>query len=177
MSKYVKGLLQAEFENRIANEGIENFLVIKTKGISGVDNNLMRGELLKKGIRLLVTRNSLFRKALVNREMDGAVDLFCGPCTVAYGGESIVDAAKEIVEWGKKVPQIEFLGAFLDGSALDGKAAEDIAKMPNKAELLGQLVTLIQSPAATVAGAIKGPASKIAGCIETIASGEDKEAA
>ena len=30
-------------------------------------------ELLKKGIRLLVTRNSLFRKALVNREMDGAV--------------------------------------------------------------------------------------------------------
>ena len=83
MSKYVKGLLQVEMQQRIADEDIRNFLIVNTKGIAGVDNNVMRGEMLEKGIRLLVTRNSLFKKALRSQSMEGAVDLFEGPCTVA----------------------------------------------------------------------------------------------
>ena len=165
MSKYVKGLLQEEYAKKF--ESVEDFLVVSTMGIDGNENNRMRGELGEKGIKLSVVQNSLMRRALTGIGSAAAASLFlAGPCAVAYGGESIVDVAKEFADWSKKVKGLSFRGAFVDGEAFDSEGAKALAKMPTRSELQGAVVMLAQSPGRRVAGAVAAPGGIIAGCIK-----------
>jgi ribosomal protein L10 len=88
-----------------------------------------------------------------------------------------VEIAKEIDEWKKKVPVIEFKGAFVDGVILDTKAAASLSKWPTRGELQSQIVSLMKSPGARAASAIMSPAIAVAGCIKALIEKREKEAA
>jgi large subunit ribosomal protein L10 len=176
MSKYVKQLVQTQLEKKIREEKIRDFLVVSTKGVGGIQNNVMRGALKEKGIRVFVVKNSLFTRALRDQKMEGASQLFSGPCAVVYGGDSIVDVAKELLTWTKKLKAMEIKGAFVDGSLFDGKGAVELSRMPTRAELQGRVVSCVLSPGARVAGAVVGPAGRIAGCLKSIIEKAEKEA-
>lgn len=167
MSKFVKELLQSQTKDIF--QDVNEFVVINTDGVDGNSNNQMRGELSDKGIKLRVVRNSLMRKSLKEMGMEEANGLFAaGPCTVAFGGDSVVDVAKEIVGWAKKLKTIEMKGAYVDGTLVEGEGVVDLSKMPNRAELQSQVVQIALTPGSNVASAITSPASNIAGCLKTI---------
>ena len=167
MSYLVKNLVQNEYE-KIFND-ISEFVVVDLTGVSGVDNNILRGELKKKGIHMTVVKNSLMCLALQKLGMDAACGVFAaGPCTVAYGGDSVVDVAKEVVDWAKKIKAITPKGAYVDGMLMTGDGVKELSKMPTRVELQGQVVQLALTPGANVAGALLGPGGVIAGCIESV---------
>ncbi len=174
MSKYVKQLVQAQFGKKLTDQDVRDFMVISTMGVGGVDNNVMRGALKEKGIRVLVVKNSLFARVLRDQKMESAASLFSGPCAVVYGGDSIVDVAKEMQTWIKKVPAIQIKGAFVDGALFDGKGAQTLSTMPTRAELQAKVVSCVLSPGARIAGALKGPAGVIAACVKTIIENAEK---
>jgi large subunit ribosomal protein L10 len=166
MSKQIKQLITNELQSKF--KGVSEFIVVDITGIDGIANNQLREKFLSKKIKLTMVRNAMMRQAMKALNMPAAMDLFStGSCTVAVGGASIVDLAKEIDSIAKEVP-IKFKGAYLEGTSLDAAAAKNLVNMKTRAELQGDIVMLANAPARRLASQIAAPASKIAGCIKTI---------
>lgn len=167
MSRYIKNMLAKELEGKFAS--VKEFLVVDMTGIDGITNNQLRGKLSQKGIKLTMVRNAMMRQAAASMGMTAAAGLFAtGCCTIAYGADNAVDLAKELKATAGKT-EIKFRGAYLDGIALDAKAAANLVNMKSRVELQGDIIMLANSPARRLAGAIASPAGRIAGCIKTIA--------
>ena len=175
MSKTVKAMIEKELKSRFA--GVNECLVVSIRGLKGEDNNELRGDLLKQRISMNVVKNSLARRAFRDMGMGSMQELLNGPCAVVYGGDSIVDVAKSMVAWSKKLDQLEVKGSYLDGKVLDGRATENLSKMPNRRELSGIIVRQVLAPGSKVVGAIISPASVIAGCIKTLIDNKSSAAA
>ncbi len=166
MSRQVKSYIIRELKERYSDT--DSALVVNPVGLTGPETAEFRKALRQKGIRMQVVKNSMLRLATQGTRLEGIAEVLEGPCAVLTGGDSIVDVAKEIVEWTKKFDVLQIRGAVVEGDVLGAEQAKELAKMPSRTELIGQVVTLAQSPAARIAGAIGSPASYIAGCIKSL---------
>ena len=85
------------------------------------------------------------------------------------GAETVVDVAREIVDWAKKIKKIELKGAVLDGELYAGKdGVEALSKFPTRAEAQAQVVQLVLSPAGNLVSAITSPGAEIVSILKTI---------
>ncbi|NLX03558.1 MAG: 50S ribosomal protein L10 [Phycisphaerae bacterium] len=166
MSKPLKDLITKELKSRLSN--VESAMVVNPILLTGVESNRFRGALKAKNIEMHLVKNSLAQRALAGTKLEGIGEILTGPSAVVYGGESIVDVAREIHDWTKKLTKLEVCGAIVDGEVVDAEGAKQLAKMPSRVELQGQIVQLAQSPGARVASAIGAPAGRIAGCIKSL---------
>jgi large subunit ribosomal protein L10 len=176
MSKRVKSLITSELETKF--KGAESVVVVDYTGIDSKTTGGIRSDLRKKKVKLTVVRNALAAKALETAGLKGAGGLLKGTNAVVYGGESVVDIVKELIEQAKKVEKLKIKGSIVEGQVLDSKATEALGKLPNKKELQGMIVGQILGPGRKIAGQLKGPASKIAGQIKAVEEkAKDKEGA
>ena len=166
MSKRIKSLITAELQTKF--KGADAVVVVDYIGIDSKTTGGIRADLRKKKVKMTVVRNAMAAKALESAGLKGAGTLLTGTNAVVYGGESIVDVVKELVEQAKKIEKLKIKGSVVEGQILDSKATTALAKLPNKKELQGMIVGQILGPGRKIAGQIKGPASKIAGQIKAV---------
>ncbi len=167
MSKRVKDTIVREYQSRIGDT--REAMLISIRGVKGIPATRLRKNLATKKIRITVLRNALARKTLTGTGLEPLTKLLSGPSALAWGGQSVVEVAREIVKAIGTMPELELKGAVLDGQLFEGKkGCEELSKFPTRDEALAQAVTLIVSPGRKLMAAIKGPGSGIAGIIKAI---------
>lgn len=167
MSKAMKELMMREYQTRM--KGADEALLIGIRGLKGTQTTKVRATLHKKNIRIAVVRNNLARKTFADTKLSALEGMLSGATAVAFGGQSIVEVAREIVKLMEQFPTIELKGAILDGTVYTGKAGvTELSKFPTKDEAIANILTLVVSPARKLAAQAKGPGSNLAGIIKAI---------
>lgn len=166
MSKPVKKLIIDAYKGKF--DDVTGALVLDIRGLTSNDNNTLRNGLLKKQIRVTVVKNSLAKQAFAGTALEPIGPALEGPSALAYG-ESVVDVAREIMEWTKKIKTVSLKGAVLDGQYFAGAAGvKRLSEFPTKEEAQAKVVTLILSPARKVVGCVVSPGSKVLGIVKEI---------
>lgn len=151
-----------------------NFYITDVEGLNAVQTSKLRRTCFKEGIKLVVVKNSLFSKALENSGIEDAKQFE----SIMKGSSAIMFAeapnapAKIIKSFssadGKGKPSLK--GALVQGCAYVGaENLEALCNIKSKEELIGDIITLLQSPVKNVISALQSQGGgKIAGIVKTL---------
>lgn len=152
---------------------LANTNTIYLADISGLDatstSNLRRA-CFKANVKLAVVKNTLLSKAMEASDKD-----FGELPNVLKGNTSIMIAeasnapAKVIKEFRKKSDKPVLKGAFVEESIYVGDDQLDaLVNIKSKEELIGDIITLLQSPAKNVISALQSGGQKLSGILTTL---------
>lgn len=157
----------------------DNFYITDASGMSVAATNDLRRLCFNKGIEYRVVKNTLIQKALEQLDTDYTPfdeSVLKGFSGIMFSGENSNLPAKAIKEFRKKSgndsPVLK--GASIDTDLFIGEDSLDmLAKLKSKAELIGEVITLLQSPAKNVISGLKGSGGKLAGILKTLSEREN----
>lgn len=167
MSKLIKNMLTEDLKTRLADVG--EAIVVSLSTLDAQRTTELRQALRKKNIHLQMVKNSLARRATAGTPLAPAFEKTEGMLAVAWGGEDVVDLAKELDRLAgvKDFEGFECRGGALDGARLNADDVKQVAKWPTRAEQLSILSGQIISLASTLAGQIVSAGGTLAGQIQS----------
>jgi large subunit ribosomal protein L10 len=168
--------MKREEKDLIINSIVENLSKYNNFYITDISNltvektNQLRRLCFNKEVKINVAKNSLIKKALERMEGDysplfGALK---GSSAIMYSDTGNVPA-KVIKEFRKTSDRPVLKGAWIDSSVFLGDNNVDtLVALKSKAELVGDIIALLQSPAKNVISALQSGGQKLSGILKTL---------
>lgn len=153
-----------------------NFYLADISGLTAEENSSLRRLCYKREVSLQVVKNTLLKKAFEKNEIN-----FSELYEVLVGNTSILQAeasnapAKVIKEFRKKNPKPILKAAHLQESFYIGdEHLASLADLKSKDELIGDIITLLQSPAKNVISSLQSGGNKLSGIIKVLQERADE---
>jgi len=155
-------------------------LVVTTeyRGLTVAQINALRRELKTVDARYQVSKNTLTRLALKDTAFARLEEFLTGPIGLVTSGEDPVAAAKILVKYAEQYEHLTITGGVMSGAALPAADVSALAKLPSREVLLGQVLGVINAPAAQLLRTIQEPGARMARLIGALErSKKEQEAA
>ena len=176
MTREEKANVIAELTDKL-NEN-NHFYITDTSGLSVAEINKFRGMCFGEGIEYKVYKNTLIKKALDSMEVDYSEldDALKGFSGIMFSKEFASIPAKVIKKFRKQDPdkRPKFKAASIDTDIFIGEDhLNTLSNIKSKQELIGDIITILQSPATNVISALLSGEQQLAGIVKTLGEKED----
>lgn len=163
-AKYIDDLAAQLAENNVIYLTDTAELTVETV------NNLRR-KAFTANVSMRVVKNTLLEKAMDKVEGKDFAELkevLAGATSIMFA-EAGNGPAKLIQDFRKKSEKPLLKGAWInEGVYIGDDQLQSLVDIKSKEELLGEIITLLQSPAKNVVSGLKGAGGKLAGILKTL---------
>ena len=149
---------------------VKNLYLTDIAGLDAVQTTALRRACFNSNIKLSVVKNTLLAKAMEASDKD-----FGNLKQVLKGNTSLMFSdvgntpAKLIKNFRKKSEKPLLKGAYIEEAIYIGDDQIDVLEsIKSKEELIGEVITLLQSPTKNVISALQSGRSNISGILKTL---------
>jgi len=154
--------------------GVKTLYLADIEGLNASQTSDLRRACFKENIKLQVVKNTLLAKA-----MEASTHDFGELTEILKGNTSLMFSdtgnapAKVIKNFRKKSGKPILKGAFIEESIYIGDDQIDaLVAIKSKDELIGEIISLLQSPAKNVISALQSGGGKLSGILQTLSERE-----
>jgi large subunit ribosomal protein L10 len=155
------------------------FVIVQYGGMTVPQIDDLRTKVREAEGQYLVTKNTLFTRALQQQEWPVPDDLLNGPVAVAFGLENLPGVAKAVLDILDKAPyqeNLQILGGVMGTDILDPGRVESVSKLPTLDELRAQIAGLVVSPAQGIVNVLYSATGQVVNVLQAYIDdqGEDE---
>ncbi|MBI2607479.1 MAG: 50S ribosomal protein L10 [Candidatus Doudnabacteria bacterium] len=125
-------------------------------GLSVKDMDKVRKDLRKENVKFKVLKVTLLKKAMNSLNMDLGKFAYAGPLAVAVSKEEETTPARVIKGLMKNFPTLKIDGGIFNNEIVARDVVLQLAALPSKDQLLGQLLSVIAGPARGLVTVLSG---------------------
>lgn len=135
-------------------------VIVDYKGINVAEDTELRKSLREAGVKYAVVKNTMLKLALKEAGIEGLDGVLEGTSALATHVEDPVIAAKVLSEFADKNKKFTLKAGYMEGKILNDKEVVALGKLPNKQQLVGQLVSVLVAPVRGLAVALNAISEK-----------------
>jgi len=139
-------------------------------GLNALQTSNLRRACFKANVNLSVVKNTLLEKAMERSDKDfGELPTALKGNTSLMISETGNAPAKVIKEFRKKSDRPVLKGAYIEEAIFVGDdQLSTLVNIKSKEELIGDILTILQSPAKNVISALQSGGNKLSGILKTL---------
>ena len=136
-------------------------VLVDYKGITVAEDTKLRKELREAGVEYSVVKNTLLKFAAKEAGYEEFIPVLDGTTAFAVAKDDPVAAAKILSKFADNSKgKFTVKAGFVEGKALDAAGVAQLAKLPSREQLLGQLLSVLNGNISGLARALNAIAEK-----------------